>query len=82
MDYSICRTLQECYPNPVPIITNDRPEECRRLMEEGIIAVTVCQQPEQQGSLALTSLVDLATGRREAAGDHYTELSIHIRQNI
>ena len=81
-DYHICRTLHEYYTEPVPIITNDRPEECRKLMEEGIITATVCQQPEQQGALALSILVDLATGRQEAAGDHYTELSIHIPQNI
>ena len=83
-DYHVCRTIRELSANPnLRIITNDLTDEQRPYMEEGLITATICQEPEKQGAQSLEILFQyLVNGSLPPERNCYTDLSIHIHQNM
>ena len=62
---------------------NDMTGIGRELLEQGIAAVTICQEPEKQGAMSLDILTEyLLFGTMPADKWCHTKLSIHIAQNI
>ena len=83
-DYSICYAIYRAdEKHQVKIITNDIVEVQAKMMRQGIISATVCQEPEKQGALSLEILFRyLAYGLEPEHKINYTNLSIHLAQNI
>lgn len=82
-DYRICDAIYRAdEEHRVQIITNDMTERQMEMMDKGIIAATVCQEPEKQGEIPLDLLFKyLAFGALPEKKIFYTDLSIHIAQN-
>ena len=83
-DYSVCKTIREYSSNPnLKIITNDSTTEQLPYIEDGTISATICQEPERQGEESLEILFQyLTNGSLPSDKDYFTNLSIHIKQNI
>lgn len=83
-DYEICRMIAHSdTARRVKIITNDLVEELEELIEQGKVAATICQEPEKQGEQSLEILFRyLAYGTTPKEKMCYTDLSIHIAQNL
>ena len=83
-DYEICRTVvQMDAKRQVKIITNDIVEDLEELMRQGSVSATICQEPEKQGEQSLEILFQyLAYGTLPKEKMCYTDLSIHIAQNL
>ncbi len=83
-DYEICRVIAAADSrHQVRIITNDLVKGQEEMIRQGIISATVCQEPEKQGQLPLEILFQyLAYGTVPEERMCYTNLSIHIAQNI
>lgn len=83
-DYGICEAVSRADgKHQVRIITNDLAEEQMKMIRKGIISATVCQEPEKQGRQPLDILFRyLAFGELPEEKMQYTNLSIHIVQNI
>ncbi|HIT90091.1 MAG TPA: substrate-binding domain-containing protein [Candidatus Merdenecus merdavium] len=83
-DYGICEAIHRAdEKNQIKIITNDLVKEQVDMIRQGIISATVCQEPEKQGSKPLEILFNyLALGKTPEEKMCYTNLSIHIAQNI
>ena len=83
MDYSICRIIAaEDKENKIKIITNDLVPIQYDMFRDGIISATICQEPEKQGALPLEILFNYLAYGISPNKVNYTELSIHIEQNI
>lgn len=83
-DYEICRIIARAdQKRQVRMITNDLVEEQMEMLKQGTISATVCQEPEKQGALSLEILFRyLAYGKEPKERLSYTNLSIHIAQNL
>lgn len=83
-DYEICRAIaQTDKKRQIRIITNDLVKDQEDMIRRGIISATVCQEPEKQGELPLEILFQyLAFGTVPKERMCYTDLSIHIAQNL
>lgn len=83
-DYEICRMIaREDTKKQIRIITNDLVEDQANMIRQGMIAATICQEPEKQGAMSLEILFQyLAYGTVPDERMHYTDLSIHIAQNL
>lgn len=83
-DYEICRMIANAdVKRQVRIITNDLVEEQEDMVRKGMIAATICQEPEKQGEMPLEILFQyLAYGAVPKERMQYTNLSIHIAQNL
>lgn len=83
-DYGICEAVSRADQNhQVRIITNDLVSKQIPMIDQGIISATICQEPEKQGSMPLDILFRyLAYGTVPKEKICYTNLSIHIAQNL
>lgn len=83
-DYRICEAIRQADTSRrIRIITNDLVEGQRQMVANGIITATVCQEPEQQGSLPLEILFKyLAYNILPEQKMNLTRLSIHIAQSL
>lgn len=83
-DYGICDAVHRAdAKHQVKIITNDMVEPEIEMMEQGIVSATICQEPEKQGAQPLDILFRyLAFGTEPEKRICYTNLSIHIAQNV
>ena len=83
-DYEICRTVAKMdAKGQVKIITNDLVEDLEELMRQGSVSATICQEPEKQGEQSLEILFQyLAYCTLPKEKMCYTDLSIHIAQNL
>lgn len=83
-DYEICRMIANAdVKRQVRIITNDLVEEQEDMVRKGMISATICQEPEKQGEMPLEILFQyLAYGAVPKERMQYTNLSIHIAQNL
>ncbi|MDO4285769.1 MAG: substrate-binding domain-containing protein [Eubacteriales bacterium] len=83
LDYEICEMIAAADPERrVRIITNDLVGRQIDMVKNGIIAATICQEPEKEGAQPLDILFRyLAYGTQPGKSDCYTKLSIHIAQN-
>lgn len=83
-DYDICEIIYEAdKSHRIHIITNDLVEKQMNMLENGVISATICQEPERQGKQSLDILFKyLAYDSVPVEKKYYTNLSIHIAQNI
>lgn len=83
-DYGICEAICRADKNhQVRIITNDLVARQIPMIDQGIISATICQEPEKQGEMPLEILFRyLAYGTAPKEKMCYTNLSIHIAQNL
>lgn len=79
-----CRALEDQKPATAPkVVTFDDIPSHREMLEKGIITATICQQPERQGELSLSLLMNtLLTGQAPEHPLHHVELSIKIRESL
>lgn len=65
------------------IITFDKIDQTKKMIENGIIAASICQKPRLQGSLPLQILFEhLTTGEPPKKEYHYMEAEIRIKENM
>ncbi len=65
------------------IITFDRVDTTKEMIQKGVISATICQQPQKQGSKPLDILFTyLATGELPKSEMNYTAVDIRIKENI
>ncbi|MBP3217055.1 MAG: substrate-binding domain-containing protein, partial [Lachnospiraceae bacterium] len=87
-NYSICELLQKTAVETVGgmlcIITNDLIDSRQeQMLKEGIIAATICQEPERQGARPLQILFDrIAYGKDPEAPWEKTNLEIVIGESL
>ncbi len=82
-DYDICRLIAtEDTEHKISIITNDLVAVQYEMFHKGMISATICQEPEKQGKLSLEILFNYLAYGTIPKKVNYTELSIHIEQNI
>ena len=83
-DYGICEAICRAdRERRVQIVTNDVTPAQAQMMQEGMIAATVCQEPERQGTRSLELLFRyLAFGEKPARRDCFTALTIDIAQSL
>ena len=83
-DYGICEAIYRAdQKRQVRIITNDLTGKVKDMMKKGMISATICQEPKKQGAQSLEILFQyLAYGTKPDSKMCYTDLSIHIAQNI
>lgn len=83
-DFSVCREAKRAAGDrPLRIITNDLVPAQREMLREGVITVTLGQQPELQGSLPLQLLYEaLVYGTAPSSSCLYTQLNIYLPQNV
>lgn len=67
----------------IRMITYDMVETTKKLLEQGLIAATICQQPLLQGSIPLSILFsNLTTGETPLSEYQYVDIDIRIRENL
>lgn len=67
----------------ITILTYDKVPTTLEMVEQGVVAATICQQPRQQGSKPLDILFAyLTTGDLPEKEYHYTAVDIRIKENI
>ena len=87
-NYTICERLQEGAAGTpgrkLVIITNDLIDaDQERMLREGIITATICQEPERQGARPLQILFDkIAYGKDPATDWEKTDLEIIIGESL
>ncbi len=82
--YGGCRSVKALNrQNDIRIISHDKVPTTNKLVEEGVITATICQQPKIQGSKPLALLFSfLTTGERPEKELHYVAVDIRIWENI
>ena len=82
--YGGCRGVKALQrQNDIRIISFDKVPTTIELVQEGIIAATICQQPKIQGSKPLSLLFDyLTAGELPEKEYNYVAVDIRIRENI
>ena len=82
--YGGCRAvLNATLQRPLKIITFDAVPSTCEMIQNGIISATICQQPDEQGALSLSLLMDyLLTGKLPENRCIYMDLSIKIAENL
>lgn len=67
----------------IKIITYDMVETTQKMIEQGLIAATICQQPLLQGSKPLDILfANLTTGESPQSEYNYVDVDIRIKENL
>ena len=64
------------------IIAHDKVPTTQKLIKEGMIQATVCQQPVLQGSMPLNLLFDYLTTGERPQEINYTDIEIYIKENL
>lgn len=65
------------------IFTYDMVETTKQMIEQGLIAATICQQPLLQGSKPLDILFEnLTTGKSPQSEFNYVDIDIRIKENL
>lgn len=82
--YGGCRAVKSLHrETEIRILTFDNVPTTRQMVEEGIIAATICQQPHVQGRKPLDLLFSyLTTGELPEKEFYYVEVDIRITENI
>ena len=82
--YGGCRAVIESGRQyDIKIFTYDMVETTKKLIEKGLIAATICQQPVLQGSKPLDILfANLTTGESPQSEYNYVDIDIRIRENL
>ena len=82
--YGGCRSIKALNrQNDIRVISYDKVPTTRELVMEGVIAATICQQPNVQGSKPLALLFAyLTTGELPEKEYNYVAVDIRIKENI
>lgn len=82
--YGGCRSVETLgRKDSIRIITFDQVPTTQKLLADGTIAATICQQPRVQGSKPLSLLFAyLTTGEQPESEYHYVAVDIRIRENM
>ncbi len=81
--YGGCRAVLAAKRTDIRILAYDQTPNTRSLIEQDVIAATICQQPFLQGSRPLQLLFDyLTTGQKPEQEYYYTAVDIRIRENL
>lgn len=82
--YAGCRAVTALHrEKEIKILAFDKVPTTIQMVEDGIIAATICQQPRTQGSKPLDILFGyLTTGMLPEKEFHYVAVDIRIRENI
>ena len=82
--YGGCRAVSTLgLTNQITILAYDKVPTTLEMVNQGIIAATICQQPRVQGSKPLDILFSyLTTGDLPEKEYHYTAVDIRIKENI
>lgn len=82
--YGGCRSVTALgLENRMRIIAFDKVPTTKDLVEKGVIAATICQQPKVQGSRPLSLLFAfLTTGELPEKEHYYVAVDIRIKENI
>ncbi len=82
--YGGCRAVISAgLSGKIKIIAFDKVPTTKALVEDGVIAATICQQPRIQGSKPLDILFAyLTAGESPAKEYHYVAVDIRIKENI
>ena len=80
----VCRAVSELNLNgKISIVCFDTTKAITKLVKDGIIAVTIAQQPEKQGVMPLDILFDyLCMGTLPENEFNFTEIEIKIKENL
>ncbi len=72
------------FPNrKIRTVSFDDMPETRKLVKDGIIQATICQQPVRQGKMALSVLFDyFVEGKKPENNRIYTDIQIKVKANI
>lgn len=83
-DYRVCTAIRRLDPERrIRIITNDLTDAQKEMVRSGVISATITQEPETQGSKPLDILYEyLVYGERPSSQTFYTQLSIHLAENV
>ncbi|MBQ7955158.1 MAG: LacI family DNA-binding transcriptional regulator [Lachnospiraceae bacterium] len=82
--YGGCRAVMSLHrEKKITILAFDKVPTTKELVQEGIIAATICQQPRTQGSKPLDILFAyLTTGVLPEKENHYVSIDIRIKENL
>lgn len=81
--YGGCRAVLTARRTDIRIIAYDKVPTTRDLVEQNVIAATICQQPYVQGARPLQLLFDyLMTGVKPEKEFFYTAVDIRIKENL
>lgn len=81
--YGGCRAVLSAGRKDILIIAYDQIPTTKELVEQDVIAATICQQPKVQGSRPLQLLFDyLMTGEKPEKEFYYTAVDIRIKENL
>lgn len=82
--YGGCRAVISAgLTDQITILAFDKVPTTKALVEDGVIAATICQQPKIQGTKPLDILFAyLTTGEVPEKEHHYVAVDIRIRENI
>lgn len=82
--YGGCRAIKALkHPEPLSIFTFDASPNTRKLIREGMVLATICQQPEIQGRKPLEILFNYLTSGELPKSEYlYTCADIRIRENL
>lgn len=81
--YGGCRAVQALGRTEIKIITYDKVDTTLQMLEENIIAATICQEPFVQGTKPFDLLFNyLTTGILPEQEYYYTSIDIRIKENL
>lgn len=82
--YGGCRAIRNANLSRIPkVITFDAVPSTVEMLKEGVIAATICQQPEEQGAFSLALLVDyLVSGKMPEQTLLHMDLEIKIKESF
>lgn len=80
----VCRAICELgYEDRIITLAFDDIESTRELIRQGVIQVTICQEPLEQGYRAVQMMFDYFMSDKKAIPeDHFTDTVIKIKENI
>jgi len=77
------RAIRSFTDRRIRTVSFDDMPETRKLVKDGIIQATICQQPVRQGKMALSVLFDyFVEGKKPENNRIYTDIQIKVRANI
>ena len=83
LDYKICALLHKAFEkHQIRIITNDLADTQRKMVRDGVISATICQEPEKQGAYPLDILFQYLANGTVPERKIYTSLTVCTAQNI
>lgn len=82
--YGACRGIKDGgLAGKLKVVSYDASKSTAKLIQQGVISATICQQPFYQGAKPLDILLEhLGMGVKPSREFYYTDLEIKIRENL